>query len=331
MKTKLNSTVFALLACATLTFSSCKNESESISLLANPSSIGFNEIRKNALADLVLTKSFKAEDGITFQTDKGTKVKISPNCLRDNSNNIATGDVNLSFVEMYDRGNMTVTNKPLMGRTGTGDLIPLVTGGQFNIEVRKGTQKLSPGCPFHVDIPAALTGGIDEDMKLWKGNIDEEGELAWDEVKRDAGGQGKEAGIIVNTTAATYQVWASEFGWANVDRFYSDPRPKTRIKVAVPSDYNMSNSVVYLSYEGERNVLARLDTYDSVEKFFSEHYGYIPVGLNLHVIFTSESNGSLVYAIKKVTIAADATINIEEDDLDVTSKNNLVNIINNLN
>ena len=331
MKTKLNSSLFALLACATFTFSSCKNETESVSSLANPSALGFAEIRKNALANITLSKAFKAEDGLTFETDKRTKIRILPNCLRDNSGNVVTGDVELTFVEMYDRGNMTLTNKTLMGKNNNGDLVPLVTGGQFNIDVTKGNQKLISGCPFFVDIPATLTGGIDQDMKLWRGNIDEAGQLVWDEVKREATGQGKEAGINTNTESATYQVWASEFGWTNVDRFYNDARPKTQIKVTVPAQYNMSNAAVHLSYEGERNVLARLDTYDSVEKFFSEHYGYIPVGLNLHLIFTSESNGSLVYAIKKVTIVANGVINFSESDLKITSKDNLVNIINNLN
>ncbi|MCA5005703.1 hypothetical protein [Sphingobacterium bovistauri] len=331
MKTKLNSTVFALLACATLSFSSCKNDTEYVSLLANPSAAGFNEIRRDALADLANSKSFKAENGITFQTDKGTKVKILPNCLRDNMNNMVTGDVTLSFVEMYDRGNMTATNKPLMGRNNALNLLPLVTGGQFNLEVTKGNQKLYSGCPFFVDIPASLSGGIDEDMTLWSGDIDEDGELAWNEVKADSIGQGKDAGININTEAATYHVWASEFGWTNVDRFYVDSRPKTQIKVTVPEQYNMSNSAVYLSYEGERNVLARLDTYDSLEKFFSEHYGYVPVGLNLHVIFTSESNGSLVYAIKKVTIAQNQIVSFNASELSITSKSDLVTIINNLN
>ena len=330
MKTKLNSTLLALLASAAVSLSSCKNDTETVALLANPSAAGFQEIRKNALADIVITKSFKAEEGITFDTDKGTKVRITPNCLRDNANNLVTGDVSLSFVEMYDRGNMTATNKPLLGKTSAGELQPLVTGGQFNIAVHQGNQTLKSGCPFFVDIPASLTGGIDEEMTLWKGKIDEKGELAWDEIKRNADGQGKDAGVNINTEMATYQVWASEFGWTNVDRFYSDSRPKTQIKVTVPASYDMSNSAVYLSYEGEPNLLARLDTYDSVEKFFSEHYGYIPVGLNVHVIFISESNGSLVYAIKKVTIAADDIIHFNTDELNVTSKENLVNLINNL-
>lgn len=331
MKTKLNTTLFALLACAALTFSSCKNETESVSLLANPSTAGFHEIRKNALADITLTKSFKAEDGITFETSKGTKVKISPNCLRDNSNNVVTGDVNLSFVEMYDRGNMTLTNKPVMGRNNAGDLLPLITGGQFNIEVSKGNQKLKPGCPFYVHIPASLTGGIDNDMVLWKGNINEDENLVWDEINGEAGGQDKRAGMNVNSEAATYDIWSNEFGWTNVDRFAGMPDPKTQIKVTVPDGYNNTNAAVYLSYEGERNLLAQLDTYDNAAHYFSEHYGFLPVGMNVHVIFTSESNGSIVYAIKKVTIAANSTINFSSTDLHVTTKTNLVTMINNLN
>lgn len=101
MKTKLNSTLFALLDCATITFSSCKNETQSVSLMANPSAVGFADLRRNALADITLTKSFKAEDGITFETEKGTKVRISQNCLRDNTENLATGTFLKKVNEMY--------------------------------------------------------------------------------------------------------------------------------------------------------------------------------------------------------------------------------------
>lgn len=329
MKTKFNSTLLALLACATLSLSSCKNDKEIISLIANPSAAGLNDIRKNALADVTITKEFKAEDGLTFTTDKGTEIKILPNCLRDNSNNNVDGEVTLSFVEMYDRGNMVLTNKPLMGKNNNGDLLPLITGGQFNIEVHKGNQKLKSGCPFYVNIKASITGGLDTDMKLWFGNIDEDGNLTWDEVNAE-NGQGKRAGINANSEYATYDIFSNEFGWTNVDRFAGEPDPKTQIKVTVPTEYNAANAAVYLSYENESNLLARLDTYDTQEHFFSEHYGFLPVGQNVHVIFTSESNGSIVYAIKKVTIVANGVINFSESDLNITSKSNLVSIINNL-
>src|SRR5690606_15987683 len=105
---------------------------------------------------------------------------------------------------------------------------------------------------FTVSVPASNTGALDSEMKLWEGNIDEDGNLAWEEKNRD-GAQGKEAGMGANTQTARYDIWDSEFGWANVDRFYNDPRPKTQIKVTVPSGYNNENSGVYLAYEGEPN------------------------------------------------------------------------------
>lgn len=330
MKTKFNSTLIALALSTTISLFSCKNETEVISQLANPSSIGFSHIRQKALEDISIKKGFKAEEGLEFTTDKGTKIKVPSNCLLDNNNTLVTGEVMLSFVEMYDRGNMVITNKPLMGKNENGDLLPLITGGQFNIEVYKNNQKLKPGCPFYVNIPAGLTGGLDSDMKLWFGNIDEEGDLTWEEVTGE-GNQGKRAGITPNSDYATYDIWSNEFGWTNVDRFAGEPDPKAQIKVTVPAAYNHTNSAVYLSYENERNLLARLDIYDSQEHFFTEHYGFLPVGKNVHIIFTSESNGSIVYAIKKVTIAPNAIFNISENELALTSKENLINQINNLN
>ena len=330
MKTKFNTAILTVLLGSSLVFASCKNETEMVSQLAKPSAAGFNDIRKNALADLTITKEFKAEEGLDFTTGKGTQIKISPNCLRDNSNNLVAGNVSLSFVEMYDRGNMLLTNKALMGKNSNGDYLPLVTGGQFNIEVFKGTQKLKSGCTFYVNIPASLTGGIDDEMKLWFGQTDENGDLKWEENQME-GAQGKRAGMNANMEYSTYNIWSNEFGWTNVDRFSAEPDPSTQIKVTVPSAYNQTNSAVYLSYENERNLLAQLDVYDVQENYFSEHYGFVPIGKTVHVIFTTESNGSIVYGIKKVTIVANGVINFAESDLNITSKSNLVSIINNLN
>lgn len=329
MKTNFTPKLLALLISASLMATSCKNDTADLGLAA-PSSANFKDIRAKALQDLVQTKTFKAEDGLSFTSDKGTKVTINPNCLRDQSNNLVTGDVMLSFVEIYDRGNMVLTNKPVMGKDGGGNLLPLVTGGQYNISVSKGSEALKPGCIFTVSVPASNTGALDSDMKLWEGNIDEDGNLAWDEKNRE-GAQGKEAGIGANTETASYDIWDSAFGWANVDRFYSDPRPKTKIKVTVPSGYNNQNAGVYLAYEGEPNVLAQLDTYDTQDHYFSEHYGFIPIGMNLHVVFVSESNGSVVYAIKKATIIENGVIVIHSGELQTGSKSSLISLINALN
>lgn len=326
MKKLFNSVFLTLAICAGLSFTSCKDSDAVEIKMAAPTKEGFNSIRTQALKDLTQTKTFKAEEGITFTSNRGTQIAIFPNCLLDNAYNPVSGEVTLSFIEMYERGDMVMTNKPLLGRDNNGDLAPLVTGGQYNLQVFKGDQALNSGCHFTVSIKASNTGGLDDEMILWNGIIGEDGNLAWEEVNRE---EQKEM-LNPNAQAATYDVWGSEFGWTNIDRFYNDPRPKTQIKVAVPSVYNHNNSAVYLAYDGEPNILAQLDTYDNVEHYFSEHYGFVPIGMSLHVIFVSESNGSVVYAIKRVTIAANATITISESELNTTSRAQLIEMINTL-
>lgn len=326
MKTTLTSKLFAIACGIAVLASSCKNDGTEIGL-APASSANFKALREKALKDLVQQQTFKAEEGITFTSEKGAKLTIPSDCIHDENGNSVDGDVTLSFVEIYDRGNMVATNKPVMGKDEEGNLLPLVTGGEYNIKVEKGGKELKAGCIFQVHIPAANTGALDFGMKLWTGQINDEGNLVWDEVE---GADGK-GGIRANEQGVGYDIWGDEFGWANVDRFYNDERPKTQIKVTVPNGYNSGNAGVYLAYENEPNVLAQLDTYDAQDKFFSEHYGFIPIGMNLHVVFVSESNGTIVYAIKPATIVANGTITITDADLSTTTKNNLVSLINALN
>src|SRR5690606_39241257 len=109
MKKTLTFKLFAMACSVAVLASSCKNDGTEIGL-APASSANFKAMREKALVDLTQTETFKAEDGITFTSDKGAKVTIDPNCLVDEDNNAVTGDVTLSFIEIYDRGNMVATN-----------------------------------------------------------------------------------------------------------------------------------------------------------------------------------------------------------------------------
>ena len=325
MKTTTTFKLSALLLCATLFTTSCKDNS-AYDEMAGPSAASFKDMRAKTLTDLTQKKDFKIEDGITFTSSKGAKLQIQPNCLRLQNGSPATGNATLSFIEIYDRGNMVMANKPVMGINGVGKKEPLITGGQYNIKIMQGDQELKSGCMFNVSIPASNTGTLDAAMKLWNGNIDQDGNLAWEEVK----GQGKEAGMNINTDMASYSIWGTEFGWTNVDRFASFPDPKTQIKVKVPAGYNKDNAAIYLAYQDQPNLLAQLDTYDKVDHFFSEHYGFVPVGMTLHVIFVSESNGAVAHSIKQVTVAANSVITFTEQELSVGTKAQVQDKINKL-
>lgn len=145
-------------------------------------------------------------------------------------------------------------------------------------------------------------------MQLFLGNDPEgqaaelEDEVEWVEADKDADRdnmwvEGEGSGADVSYTMLT-----QAFGWTNIDRWYSDPRPKTTIHVSVPEGWDDANSAVYLSYDGEPTALAQFDTYDDETGLFSEHYGLIPIGLEVHIVFVTELEGQWSYAIQAATI-----------------------------
>ncbi len=308
---------------ATITFSSCEKD-EPAAIGPNPED--FRQLWDQALQARTQTATFQAEDGLNFLSESGAELNIAPGCLTDGTQ-AATGTVELAFVELYSRGNMLATNKPTMGITETGALAPLVSGGEFFIEVTQNGQALTPGCPMMLRVPSSLTGGGDPAMTLWEGNIDADGNLTWEEEKENPDGQEDRVFTEGEGQQAQYYVSFGDFGWTNVDRFFNDPRPKTTLQVAVPDGYDADNSAVYLSYDGEPNTLAKLDTYDSATGYFSEHYGQIPVGLKMHIIFVTEDAGQFRYGIKGVTVAENDTYSFTIGETTTGTEQDLVDAI----
>ncbi len=48
-----------------------------------------------------------------------------------------------------------------------------------------------------------------------------------------------------------------------------------------------------------------MDIYNTELEMFTEHYGLIPVGLEVHIIMVAEIDGQLNYAIQGTTIVED--------------------------
>ncbi|MDA0178235.1 MULTISPECIES: hypothetical protein [Mesoflavibacter] len=327
MKTLLNNSkhILGSLLLTTLLFSSCKttddNDLPPVEHIPATEQ-EFKSIKDEALADLTQNFSFNSDDGyITLTSENGVQIGINGDCLTLNGDEIS-GNVDIEFVEIFEKGNMLTTNKPTMGRLPNGDKAMLLTGGEFFIEATKDGQLLDTNCLINLIVPSSLTGGTDNEMVLWTGTIEEDDTLTWDEVD-NATGQG---GVFAE--GGQYYTLLEGFGWTNVDRFYNDPRPKTQIQVQAPVGYNYTNSAVYLSYDGEDTGLAALDTYDGTLNLFSEHYGQIPIGLECHVIFATEDNGIWRYAVKAVTIAENDIITFNIDETTTGTKASLTALIN---
>lgn len=291
----------------------------------------FQNLKQEALDNLTQEFEMEAEDGyVTFTSAKGVQFDINGACLTNDGDGV-TGNVKVEFVELFEKGNMLTTNKSTMGILPNGDRAMLISGGEFFISATQNGEELETNCGINLRIPTNLTGGDDHDMTIWNGIEDENGNVEWEEEKDQDGGRGN---IFIegggNTGGNQYYALFGGFGWSNVDRFYSDPRPKTQILVDVPEGYDNENSAVYLSYDGEETGLANLDTYDAGLELFSEHYGQIPVGLECHVIFATEEDGMWKYAIKATTIVENGVIVITDGETSTATEAELTTLINGL-
>lgn len=317
MKTKKSTRFIASLLALAVVFNACKktNEPTPAPSINPPTAQNFQKLRDQTLQNLTQTKTFKAEQGITFTSKKGVKLIINPNCLIDENGNSVTGDVELSYIELFNRGNMALTNKPVMGRDFDGNVKPLITGGEFFIDVKQGNKKLRAACSMSLQVPGSITGGLNSNMIAWDGIIDDAGNLTFEQALM------RETGMLeIDEKLGSYYFSFYRIGnWINIDQFFEYPGQKTKIKVAIPSGYNDKNSAVYIAFGSKKYALAQLNIFNATGNYYTENYGYTPVGEKVYVIFVSEHNGSVVYAIKEATIQANHTITVRSEDLKIST------------
>jgi hypothetical protein len=259
----------------------------------------------------------------TVTTTKGVEISLNTNCLMQDGNPV-TGECTLKIVELFDKGDMLVTNKPSVGLHDNGDKSILISAGEFNIEVFKDGLPLETNCGVNVIVPANLSGGVNFDMTLWDGTVNDTIGVVWDEFDVE-----NNQDFFLEAEGGTYYANFGEFGWTNLDIFYSDENPQTTLKVDPPTGYDNANSSVFLSYVGQPNALATLDTFTN-EGYFSEHYGMLPIGIQINLIFVSEDDGDFTYATKTVTVEADQVYAFVESELLVASASQLETLVRNL-
>lgn len=301
-----------------------------------PSADEFNALTLDARDAYTQVHDVDTADWTTVVGDQGTELFFSPDSFMKSDGTLAAGEVEVELIEIFDKGSMLVTDMPSTGQRPTGELAQLISGGEHYVGATQEGEELRLNGTFQITTPASNTGGPDMEMGMFRAVIadgtpagrDDQAVWVEEEDDREKFGVAGEGG---GADGADTMYWAisDQFGWTNIDRWYSDPRPKTTIHVDVPDGWDDTNSAVYLSYDGEPTALARMDTYDDVTELFSEHYGQIPVGLEVHLIFVTESEGDWSYAIQGATIEENhVTTFATADDFIETDTDGLVNAIN---
>lgn len=288
-----------------------------------PSADAFAALGVDARDALTQVHVFDPEAGATVEGEQGTRVVLAAGSVVLPDGSRPTGRAELEMIEVFDKGSMLVTNMPSIARAPSGDVLQLVSGGEHYLSATAGGEELRLTNGVQLTVPADATGGPDPAMTLFRAEVDTAPEGEWsEEMSSQVGtpaGRDDEALWVEQDDARMrvrivdggdavgpqYHTILSAFGWTNIDRWYSDPRPKTSIHVAVPEGWDDANCEVYLSYDGEPTALARMDVFDAETGLFTEHYGQIPVGLEVHIVFVTEEDGQWSYAIEGTTIEED--------------------------
>ncbi len=254
----------------------------------------FENNREDAMEEFILD----AVAGGMITGSQGTQVTFQPNSFGINGSPV-TGNVTVQLIEIYDKASILLNNKSTLGKRVNGDKEALKSAGEFFINAKQGANELELLAPAIVTSRNINPADADFGMALFTAGEDLNDTEDWVEVEEEI--QLKEADGT-NGVSVTYNFNLGDFGWSNLDRWYSFTGPKTELFIDVPEGYNGDNCAVFLYYDNENTAIARMDTWNETEEMFTEHYGLIPVGLEVHIIMVAEIEGQLHYAMQGTTI-----------------------------
>jgi hypothetical protein len=267
-------------------------------LQAQPDGVALNNRFENNREDAMEAFILDASTGGIITGNQGTTVLFAPNSF-GMSGVPVSGNVTVQLIEIYDKAAIVLSNKSTLGKRSNGDKEALKSAGEFFINAKQGSNELD--LLNHAKVTSREINSADADfgMELFTAGAALNNDEDWVEAEEEVNVNEKDGTTGV---MASYSFSLGDFGWSNLDRWYGFAGPKTQLFVDVPEGYNGDNCAVFLYYDNENTAIARMDTWNEEEEMFTEHYGLIPVGLEVHLIMVAEIDGQLHYAMQGTTI-----------------------------
>ena len=308
-----NFTLLFALAALLMSTMSCSNDT-----IYEPTFTPDGQALKNLFAqnleDITQHDSFDAGENFLFTSEKGVVVMINGSCLKKQNGDPVVGEVDFSFVEIFDRGTMLATNKPTVGMQGNEPHL-LRTGGEFLVKVTQGGEELVSSCGYTIHAPTSLTEGTDPDMGAFAGTIDANGDLSWEDITQTTE---MWAGFNQASNAESYNAFVNDFSWFNFDKFIDLGQGFTNVSFQSPAGFNASNSHIFMAAKSNPHALAYAST-------------KMPIGTQVYYILVTEFNNGFKYAVKPVqTIAPNQTIIFQLSEMQNGTIQQVIDAINDL-
>lgn len=231
--------------------------------------------------------------------EKGTTISFYANSFKKKDGTILTnGSVKIVLQEM-----LTGPEMILAGKSTTSDGKLLVSGGQIYIKAYLGSEELrvNQAAKPLISIPTEMTG----DMKLFVGSVKEKDSVAgdtiinWQQDTTTVRRRQDSSGVKIFN-----EFECDSFRFINCDYFYSDPNPKTDVKITVPTGFVDSNTQVMVFFPSINSV-ARVYQFENSGNYFILNNGYqVPVGMQAKIVVISKQGNQYYFQVKTVTISA---------------------------
>ncbi|HRP00414.1 MAG TPA: hypothetical protein PLN54_13340 [Flavobacteriales bacterium] len=240
--------------------------------------------------------TLNAASGGSIVGQDGVSMFFPPNAFRTQTGSVVTGTVQVELVEVLTVGDMLWLNKRTVGNDN-GQLRPLVSGGQYYLNVTQNGQALrlaeNAGT---VNVPAL--NGWDPNMQLFSGTVDANGIITWDPFAY--------SGIFDQDTLG-YSFPNDSLGWVNCDYFMSQT-PLTGVQVVCPSGHNGSNTLVWLIFPDQNSLTGLVSAGSGV--FSTGTYYQLPVGLNVQVVALSNRGGAYSWSTVSTTVTDGMSVDL---------------------
>jgi len=312
--TSLNLAKIALTLTAVLTFAACSEAPvvKSPTLPASP----LEFFQANGAPIQVQTiKVGTAPVKATFA--QGTVLTFAVNAVQDGAGNAYSGDVVLNVREITSKSDMVLSNVLTISNES-----PIASGGMFFLDLKTpagAALNINPAVGVGAAVPVKNDKplGVKDarPMQQFVGgpttcaNTNQEvgavtpggAPIATGDSSVNWCPVGGQFGIDNTTPPGSYVFSVFKKGWINCDFFYSDPRPKTTLRVTFDA-INDANTVLFLIPQGINTVIA-LYTLDGAYKRKS-YDNSLPIGLNTELVALTFNNGKQYLAHKTITVTA---------------------------
>ena len=236
-----------------------------------------------------------AAGGVVSGQD-GVTMVFPPNAFRTLAGATVSGSVQVELVEALTVGDMLWLNKRTVGNDN-GQLRPLVSGGQYYVNVTQGGQQLRLAeNAGQVYVPAP--NGIDPNMQLFSGSVDGDGIITWDPFGNGAG---------LGQDSLSYSFPNDSLGWINCD-YFMNQSPITGVQAVCPSEHNLSNTLVWMVFP-DMNSLTNLNS-NGTNIFATGGSYQVPVGINVQIIALSNLGGTYSWATVSTTVTAGLSVDL---------------------